>query len=213
MLDLVSAVLSTAYYVSHRNVIWGRLLTVSFNGQTPLLLVTQNIDLQTHKRLNFWATFESLESFGNHLKSLLPAEFARKYRREDYYRNFWCTVNIAGLILMIMQPSCFSLLWIWWQLVMNIVLSWPATHRNRCFLVSALTNPLSHLIKQMQLSTHINNVILCACEFSNQNAWFIQLISTCMLYILSTKHRKFRENQQDEKAINTLKSPNHYDWW
>lgn len=110
MLDLVSAVLSTAYYVSHRNVIWGWLLTVSFNGQTPLLLVTQNIDLQTHKRLNFWATFESLESFGNHLKSLLPAEFARKYRREDYYRIFWCTVNITGLILLIMQPSCFSLL-------------------------------------------------------------------------------------------------------
>lgn len=97
-------------YVSHRNVIWGWLLTVSFNGQTPLLLVTQNIDLQTHKRLNFWATFESLESFGNHLKSLLPAEFARKYRREDYYRIFWCTVNITGLILLIMQPSCFSLL-------------------------------------------------------------------------------------------------------
>lgn len=59
----------------------------------------------------------------------------------------------------------------------------------------------SQLIKQTQLSTHINNVNLCACEFSNQNAWFIELISTCMLYILSTKHKNFRENQQDERAI------------
>lgn len=78
MSDLVSTVLSTAYYVSHRNVICGRLLTVSFNGQTPLLLVTKNIDLQTHKRLNFWATFESLESFGNHLKRLAPRRISRK---------------------------------------------------------------------------------------------------------------------------------------
>lgn len=113
MSDLVSTVLSTAYYVSHRNVICGRLLTVSFNGQTPLLLVTQNIDLQTHKRLNIWATFESLESFGNHLKSLLLAELAGKYQSEDYYRDFCC--KYCRALLMNMQPSCL------WLLTMNLV--------------------------------------------------------------------------------------------
>lgn len=109
MSDLVSTVLSTAYYVSHRNVICGRLLTVSFNGQTPLLLVTQNIDLQTHKRLNFWATFESLESFGNHLKRLAPRRnLAGKYQREDYYRDFCC--KYCRTLLLNMQPSCLRLL-------------------------------------------------------------------------------------------------------
>lgn len=109
MSDLVSTVLSTAHYVSHRNVICGRLLTVSFNGQTPLLLVTQNIDLQTHKRLNFWATFESLESFGNHLKKFAPCRnLAGKYQREDYYRDFCC--KYCRTLLMNMQPSCFRLL-------------------------------------------------------------------------------------------------------
>lgn len=143
MSDLVSTVLSTAYYVSHRNVICGRLLTVSFNGQTPLLLVTQNIDLQTHKRLNFWATFESLESFGNHLKKLAPCRnLAGKYQREDYYRDSCCKY-CTGLFCWTCNPLALGdWLRIWWQLVVNIVLSWPTTHRNICFLASALTNPL-----------------------------------------------------------------------
>lgn len=52
-------------------------------------------------------------------------------------------VNIAGLFWWTCNPLALGYwLWIWWQLVVNIVLSWPTTHRNRCFLASALTNPL-----------------------------------------------------------------------
>lgn len=52
-------------------------------------------------------------------------------------------VNIVGLFCWTCNPLALGdWLRIWWQLVMNIVLSWPTTHRNRCFLVSALTNPL-----------------------------------------------------------------------
>lgn len=81
----------------------------------------------------FWQSFEKFAPRRN---------LAGKYQREDYYRDFCCKY-CTGLFCWTCNPLALGdWLWIWWQLVVNIVLSWPTTHRNRCFLVSALTNPL-----------------------------------------------------------------------
>lgn len=95
---------------------------------------------QTIKFLSyFWVFGVFWQSF----KKFAPCRnLAGKYQREDYYRDFCCKY-CTGLFCWTCNPLALGdWLRIWWQLVMNIVLSWPTTHRNRCFLASALTNPL-----------------------------------------------------------------------